>query len=88
MESRFGIGPENVLFAGIIMCAYFSPEVLQAWAVKELINGKPKQRRRLTRKRRKCANISIRGLRTVVSYIYKIVGAAAMWVRSLVNKSS
>ena len=86
MESRFGIGPENVLFAGIIMCAYFSPEVLQAWAVKELINGKPKQRRRLTRKRRKCANISIRGLRTVVSYIYIYDCRRSSHVGSLFSK--
>ena len=32
--SRFGIGPKSVLYAGI--CALFSPEILQAVAVKGL----------------------------------------------------
>ena len=37
IESRFFIGPSNVLFAGVCMSALFSPEFLQAEAVKGLI---------------------------------------------------
>ena len=38
IQSRFVIGPSNILSAGVCMCALFSPEILQAVAVKGLIN--------------------------------------------------
>ena len=36
-DSRSVTGPSNILFAGVCMCALFSPETVQAVAVKGLI---------------------------------------------------
>ena len=38
IENRCVIGPENILFAGMAMRTAFSPEILQAGAVKGLNN--------------------------------------------------
>ena len=38
IESRFVIGPSNILFAGVYLCP-FSAEIVQAWAVKGLTVG-------------------------------------------------
>ena len=55
LKVDFVIGPSNLLFAGVCVCALFSPEILGAGAVKGLIadsDGKPKEKNEETENRR------------------------------------